>query len=151
LGLPIKNRGGELFGTWSEYIFSTIKAVNDRYAKKILLFLSKERYKECTREEISNHLGGKLPELEKKLRALEYGDLITQGTIAALEKDKNSLQGTLSEPMPLSLSLSGIKGNHKGLPLQNITGGQNPCGCPSTRKRKFQYHPLVQRIWGING
>lgn len=81
LDYEIKNREGELFGTWSEYIYSTIKAVNDRYAKQILLFLSKERHKECTRDEISNHLDNQLPEgvLEEKLRALEYGDLITQG------------------------------------------------------------------------
>ncbi len=81
LDYEIKNREGELFGTWSEYIFSTIKAVNDRYAKQILLFLSKERDKECTRVEISDHLGGKLSELEleEKLHALEYGDLISRG------------------------------------------------------------------------
>ncbi|MDM8562358.1 hypothetical protein QUF54_03290 [Candidatus Marithioploca araucensis] len=81
LDYEIKNREGELFGTWSEYIFSTIKEVNDQYAKKILLFLSKERHKECTRVEISNHLGGQLSngELEEKLRGLEYGDLITKG------------------------------------------------------------------------
>ncbi|MDM8562838.1 hypothetical protein QUF54_05735 [Candidatus Marithioploca araucensis] len=56
LDYEIKNRDGELFGTWSEYIYSTIKAVNDRYAKQILLFLSREREKECTRTEIS-HVG----------------------------------------------------------------------------------------------
>ncbi|MDM8559745.1 hypothetical protein [Candidatus Parabeggiatoa sp. HSG14] len=82
LSYEIRNRRGELFGTWSEYIFSTIKAVNDRYAKKILLFLSQERHKECTREEISHHLDGQLSEgeLEEKLRILEYGDLITMGS-----------------------------------------------------------------------
>jgi len=81
LNYEIKNRRGELFGTWSEYIFSTIKEVNDQYAKQILLFLSKERHKECTRVEISDHLGGKLSngELEEKLRVLEYGDLISKG------------------------------------------------------------------------
>jgi hypothetical protein len=81
LDYEIKNRKGELFGTWSEYIFSTIKEVNDQYAKQILLFLSKERHKECTRVEISNHLDGQLSngELEEKLRGLEYGDLITKG------------------------------------------------------------------------
>jgi hypothetical protein len=81
LDYEIKDREGELFGTWSEYIFSTIKAVNDRYAKQILLFLSKERDKEYTRVEISEHLGGKLSngELEEKLRTLEYGDLIRKG------------------------------------------------------------------------
>ncbi|MCP4698079.1 MAG: hypothetical protein GY862_14680, partial [Gammaproteobacteria bacterium] len=81
LDYEIKNREGELFGTWSEYIFSAIKEVNDQHAKQILLFLSKERHKECTRTEISDHLGGKLSngELEEKLRILEYGDLITKG------------------------------------------------------------------------
>ncbi|MCP4695669.1 MAG: hypothetical protein GY862_02300, partial [Gammaproteobacteria bacterium] len=81
LDYEIKNREGELFGTWSEYIFSTIKEVNDQHAKQILLFLSKERHKECTRTEISDHLGGRLSngELEEKLRILEYGDLITKG------------------------------------------------------------------------
>ncbi|RKZ73924.1 MAG: hypothetical protein DRR19_30540 [Candidatus Parabeggiatoa sp. nov. 1] len=80
LAFEIRNTKGELFGTWSEYIYSTIKEVNDQYAKKIMLFLSKDRYKEYTRIEISNHLGGKLSDskLEKKLQALEYGDLITR-------------------------------------------------------------------------
>jgi hypothetical protein len=82
LDYEVKNRKGELFGTWSEYIYSTIKAVNDRYAKKILLFLSRERQKECTRKEISDHMEGQLSdsELEEKLHALESGDLITQGS-----------------------------------------------------------------------
>ncbi|TGN99810.1 hypothetical protein PN36_33315, partial [Candidatus Thiomargarita nelsonii] len=82
LDYEVKNRKGELFGTWSEYIYSTIKAVNDRYAKQILLFLSRNRTNECTRTQISDHLEGKLSdsELEEKLNALEAGDLITQGT-----------------------------------------------------------------------
>ncbi len=82
LNYEFKNRKGELFGTWSEYIYSTIKAVNDRHAKQILLFLSQEREKECTRTEISNHLEGQLSEnqLEEKLRILESGDLISQGS-----------------------------------------------------------------------
>ena len=82
LGYEVKNRKGELFGTWSEYIYSTIKAVNDRYAKQILLFLSRQRDKECTRDDISEHLEGQLSdsELEEKLHILESGDLITQGS-----------------------------------------------------------------------
>ena len=80
LSYEIRNHDGELFGTWSEYIYSTINEVNDKYAKKILLFLSKERYQEHTRLEIGQHLGGQLDDgaLEKKLHALEYGDLITR-------------------------------------------------------------------------
>ncbi len=55
--------------------------MNDRYVKQILLFLSKERHKECTRTEISDHLGGKLSndELEEKLCILKHGDLIAKG------------------------------------------------------------------------
>ncbi len=64
LAYEIRNRDGELFGTWSEYIFSTIKTVNDQHAKQILLFLSQQRHRECTREEISNHIDNQLSESE---------------------------------------------------------------------------------------
>ncbi|MCP4105351.1 MAG: hypothetical protein GY749_07430, partial [Desulfobacteraceae bacterium] len=57
LAHEITDRESELFGTWSEYIDSTLKQVNDIYGKKILLYLSKERHKECTRDEIRDHLG----------------------------------------------------------------------------------------------
>jgi len=78
LAYEIRDHEGELFGTWSEYIYSTLNEVNDQYAKKILLFLSKERYQEHTRLEIGKHLGDQLDDnkIKKKLRALEYGDLI---------------------------------------------------------------------------
>jgi len=84
LAYEIRNHDGELFGTWSEYIYSTLKTVNDQYAKQILLFLSKQRHKECTRIEISNSIGNALSErqLEEKLRALEYGDLITKRSLS---------------------------------------------------------------------
>ncbi|MCP4153365.1 MAG: hypothetical protein GY757_36900 [bacterium] len=80
----ILNEDGDIFGTWSEYILSTIDQVNDQYAKKILLFLSKKRYQEHTRTEISAHLDNRLPErkLEEKLKTLLYGDLITRGSSA---------------------------------------------------------------------
>ncbi|MCP4109836.1 MAG: hypothetical protein GY749_30680 [Desulfobacteraceae bacterium] len=55
LAYEIRNRKGELFGTWSEYINSTVSKVNDRHSKKILLFLSRERHRECTRDEIREH------------------------------------------------------------------------------------------------
>ncbi|MCP4349300.1 MAG: hypothetical protein GY795_27785, partial [Desulfobacterales bacterium] len=79
----ILNREGKLFETWSEYINMAIKAVNNIYGKKMLLYLSREREKECTRDEIRNHLGWKPDDdsiLEEKLLALEHGDLITRGT-----------------------------------------------------------------------
>ncbi|MCP4106266.1 MAG: hypothetical protein GY749_12120 [Desulfobacteraceae bacterium] len=82
LAHEIRNRKGEIFGTWSEYINSTISKVNDRHSKKILLFLSKERHKECTRDEIREHLKNELDdrELERRLGTLERGDLIAKGT-----------------------------------------------------------------------
>ncbi|MCP4353844.1 MAG: hypothetical protein GY795_51005, partial [Desulfobacterales bacterium] len=79
----ILDRDGELFGTWSEYINLAIKAVNNIYGKKILLYLSRERHRECPRDEIRNHLGWQPEddsELEKKLLTLEYGGLITRGS-----------------------------------------------------------------------
>ncbi|MCP4345696.1 MAG: hypothetical protein GY795_09240, partial [Desulfobacterales bacterium] len=71
----IKNREGEMFDTWSDYIDSAIREVNDTHAKKILLFLSGERFRECTRDEIRDHLNGELNdrELEEKLRTLVHG------------------------------------------------------------------------------
>ncbi|MCP4352842.1 MAG: hypothetical protein GY795_45910, partial [Desulfobacterales bacterium] len=81
LAHEITDRESELFGTWSEYIDSTLKQVNDIYGKKILLYLSKERHKECTRDEIRDHLGWaseRDKELEEKLCTLEFGDLITR-------------------------------------------------------------------------
>ncbi len=78
----ILDRDGELFKTWGEYINNTIKAINDVHGKKILLFLSREREQEKTREEIREHIGWppeKDRELEEKLRTFQYGDLMTQG------------------------------------------------------------------------
>ncbi len=81
----IKNRDGGMFETWSEYIDLSIRLVNGeetKNAKKILLYLSKERHKECTRDEIRAHLGNTIDDqaLERKLKTLISGDLITQGT-----------------------------------------------------------------------
>jgi len=78
----ITNKKGELYLTWMEYINISIKKVNDRYAKHILLILSENRYKEMGRDEILDKLGwskDRDPELEEKLLALEYGGLI-EGT-----------------------------------------------------------------------
>ncbi len=78
----ILNREGELYKTWAEYIDHSIKEINGVYGKKILLYLSQEREQERTREEIRHHLGWPPEqdlELEKKLRAFHYGDLIARG------------------------------------------------------------------------
>jgi len=81
----IIDKNSDLHKTWIEYINSTLHKVNDIYAKKILLMLSKERDKEYARNEIMNEIGwpeDKEPELEKKLSNLIYGDLITEGSSA---------------------------------------------------------------------
>jgi len=81
----ISNKKGELYLTWMEYIYISIKKVNDRYAKQILLILSKNRYQKMGRDEILDQLGwskDRDPELEEKLLALEYGGLI-EGTTSS--------------------------------------------------------------------
>jgi len=59
-----------------------IDEVNDQNAKKVVLFLSKNREKEWTKEEIIKNCA--LPDderqLEKKLRKLVKGDLIGEGS-----------------------------------------------------------------------
>jgi len=75
----------DLHRTWIEYIYATLDKVNEKYAKKILLTLSKERDKEFARDEILNFIGwteDQEPLLEKKLSQLIYGDLITEGRSA---------------------------------------------------------------------
>jgi len=81
----IIDKNSELHKTWLEYINNTLKEVNDKFAKKIMLILSKERDKEFARDEILNELGwseNKEPELEKKLSTLIYGDLVSEGSSA---------------------------------------------------------------------
>jgi hypothetical protein len=81
----IIDRRSELHKTWIEYISSTLSKVNEKYAKKILLTLSKEREKEFARDEILDLIGWSEDQeavLEKKLSQLIYGDLITEGSSA---------------------------------------------------------------------
>ena len=70
---------------WLEYINISVKKVNDKFGKHILLILFKNRYDELPRDEILNQLGwneDREPELEEKLLALEYGWLIERGSSA---------------------------------------------------------------------
>ncbi len=80
--LEYEVRQGDIYYTWMEYILNTIDEVNDKHGKKIVLFLSKNREREWTRQEIIERC--KLPynekELEQKLRELEKGDLISEGS-----------------------------------------------------------------------
>lgn len=83
--LEYELRRGTIYGTWLEYIGRTLMQVNDVYAKKIVLFLSKNREREWTRKEIIEKLG--LPytdrEAEEKLQMLVKGDLIAEGDTSA--------------------------------------------------------------------
>lgn len=80
--LEYEVRQADIYRTWMEYILFTLDRVNDQYAKKIILFLAKNRDKEWTRQEIIEKCN--LPyddqETEKKLRLLVKGDLISNGS-----------------------------------------------------------------------
>ena len=73
---------GLIKNTWMEYLDTAFKKVNDRHAKRIVLYLSKNRDRELTRQEILEDL--ELPmddrELEKKLKALARSDIIQKGS-----------------------------------------------------------------------
>lgn len=80
--LEYEVREGDIYSTWMEYILNTIDEINDRNAKKIVLYLTKNREKECTRQEIIKKcdLTYDERELEKKLKQLVKGDLIAEGS-----------------------------------------------------------------------
>ncbi|MCP4152793.1 MAG: hypothetical protein GY757_33985 [bacterium] len=76
------NDEGEIKSTWMEYVFRALKRVNDRNAKNIVLYLSKNRDREISRKELLETLELDMTdvELEKKLKALVKGDIIEQGS-----------------------------------------------------------------------
>jgi hypothetical protein len=67
--------------SWMEYIARAFPEINDRYAKNIVLHLSKYRDREWTRAQLREALNLEMPEkdLEKKLKALVKTDIINQG------------------------------------------------------------------------
>jgi hypothetical protein len=67
--------------SWMEYIGKAFPQINDRYAKNIVLHLSKYRDREWTRAELREALNLEMEEsdLEKKLKALVKTDIINQG------------------------------------------------------------------------
>ncbi len=77
----LDDRGG-IKRTWMQYVETAFHKVNDRHAKRIVLYLSKNRDREVTRQEILDDLS--LPmddyELEKKLKALARADIIDRGS-----------------------------------------------------------------------
>ena len=67
--------------SWMEYMAKAFPEINDKYAKNIVLHLSKHRDREWTRTELREALNLEMPEkdLEKKLKALVKTDIISQG------------------------------------------------------------------------
>ncbi|MDM8516021.1 hypothetical protein QUF76_07470 [Desulfobacterales bacterium HSG16] len=76
------HREGGIKGTWMEYVSYALKESNDVHAKKIVLYLSKHRKREVTRDEIREKLNLEMTdsELEKKLKILINADIIEQGS-----------------------------------------------------------------------
>jgi hypothetical protein len=64
-----------------EYVAYAFHTINDRNAKKIVLYLCKNRDREVTRKELIEKVVPDMDdyELEKKLKALVYSDIIEQG------------------------------------------------------------------------
>ncbi|RKZ53361.1 MAG: hypothetical protein DRR16_02770 [Candidatus Parabeggiatoa sp. nov. 3] len=77
----ISNRRSEMSRTWYEYLIYTLKRVNDKQAKNLLLFLSKHSEREWTPAELKKEL--QLPltvnEVQEKLMLLFGADLIAEG------------------------------------------------------------------------
>lgn len=80
LEFEILHREGIIRGTWLEYINSAFPRINDKYAKDIVLYLSKHRDRFIPRSELKKHLGLDMPdhELDKKMDALLKSDIIDE-------------------------------------------------------------------------
>ncbi len=91
----ITSRDSEMSMTWGEYIELTLQRINDRYAKNILLHLSKYPDRDWTPQEVKDalHLDIDLHEIHRRLRLLVESDVIMEG---ASDIDYRGLQdGTL--------------------------------------------------------
>ena len=77
----IINRQSEMSMTWREYIDTTLDKINDRYAKQILLHLSKHNEREWTPRELKQAMTIDLSEEEihRELLTLSKSDLIERG------------------------------------------------------------------------
>ncbi len=72
---------GNIRATWVEYLSKAFSEVNDLNAKRMVLYLFSANGEDRTREQIMNDLKLEMTdgELEKKLKALVYSDIISQG------------------------------------------------------------------------
>ena len=78
----ITDPGSELSMTWGEYIDLTLKKVNDRHAKKLLLYLSKHADREWTPKELRKEVVPDLEEdsIREKLEIMVKADMIRKGS-----------------------------------------------------------------------
>ncbi|MCP4694611.1 MAG: hypothetical protein GY859_41670, partial [Desulfobacterales bacterium] len=78
----ITNRRSEMSRTWREYIYKTLREVNDRNGKKMLLHLSKHSERYWTPKDLKNELSIDLDEdeIQEKLHLLVEADAIEWGS-----------------------------------------------------------------------
>jgi len=78
----ITDKSSEMSMTWGEYIELTLKKVNDRYAKAMLLHLSKHADREWTYKELKEELGLDIEdkEIREKLEIMAKADVIETGS-----------------------------------------------------------------------
>ncbi len=74
------DREGIIRGTWLEYINSAFPRINEKYAKSIVLYLSKHRDRFVPRRELKQKLNLDMPdyELDRKMDALLLSDIIEE-------------------------------------------------------------------------
>ena len=72
------NREGIIRSTWLEYIDAAFPKINEKYAKDIVLYLSRHRDRPVSRDELKRHLGLDMPDykLDRKMDALLKSDII---------------------------------------------------------------------------
>ncbi|MCP4108405.1 MAG: hypothetical protein GY749_23155, partial [Desulfobacteraceae bacterium] len=77
----ITHKGSEMSMTWGEYINLTLKKINDRNAKDMLLHLSRHSDRDWTPRELKKKLGLKISEkdIREKLETMYLADVIDKG------------------------------------------------------------------------
>ncbi|MCP4111969.1 MAG: hypothetical protein GY749_41650 [Desulfobacteraceae bacterium] len=77
----IAHKGSEMSMTWGEYIDLTLKKINDRNAKDMLLHLSRHSDRDWTPRELKKKLGLKISEkdIREKLETMYLADVIDKG------------------------------------------------------------------------
>ncbi|MCP4409687.1 MAG: hypothetical protein GY807_18460, partial [Gammaproteobacteria bacterium] len=90
----VTSAGGAVANMWLEYILSAFKRINDRVAKKVVLYLAHHDPMQRARRQILEDCAFDIDEeaLEKRLQQLVYADLIRQG------EDSRTYQG-LGDPI----------------------------------------------------